>query len=644
MNANLEREGAAQSREHLLLTVLGIKPRSAVYALGDQECEANLSPLALLELLGPEERPSRVLAICTPQAKADSWEILKGGLKGALSAEPVEVSNEGNQDDVGSFLSAIADKIPADVDLTVDVTHGLRHYSFLTYIAVMYLAALRGLRVRGAYYGLLQNAPAVSPFINLGPLLELQDLVYAVRTLRDTGSAMPLAAALGADVNGDPRYGHAASPSGSEDPVSELIALSEAHASGLPLEFGNLVHSVLQRARRQQARLERMAAEAEALERQGAGKGVSAKSFQALRFLGLATPADETDDGLSGGNLPLVDELIREFHGVLEPFELRAGANWKSRIALDETELRRQANVIDYQLRCRNTSTAIGMMHEWTVSWSAWCKKDEKGWLQYTDSRRRAIGALNQVKPNSCGSEAAQCSCSAPQKCRLATFWSDLTELRNSTHHHGMTVHDLLVADDRRDKLGFVLEYWNGTLKACPDYNHLLEPVSAPDKRVLVSPVGMTPGVLLTALEACRSDDDMGEPSSCIIVCSNESKEMVDEALRTHGKYEGAIDTLIFQDPQGGVSELGRITASARQFLEDAKEVVVNVTGGTTLMGVAVEKIASHAQKMASSHAPQTARNSQESRVRRIGLIDRRPREQQESDPYVVGDVIWIDD
>ena len=106
---------------------------------------------------------------------------------GHIEAELVEVSNAGNGDDVGDFLSAVADKIPAGVDLTVDITHGLRHYSFLTFIGVMFLSALRDVRVRGVYYGMLQPGPAVSPFVDLSPLLELQELIYAVRTLRRHG-------------------------------------------------------------------------------------------------------------------------------------------------------------------------------------------------------------------------------------------------------------------------------------------------------------------------------------------------------------------------------------------------------------------------------------------------------------------------
>ncbi len=85
--------------------------------------------------------------------------------------------------------------VSGEVDLTVDVTHGYRHFSFLTYIGVLYLAALRGVRVRGAYYGLLRS-DAPSPFLDLRPLLALPRWIHALEVVRETGSTLPLAEAL----------------------------------------------------------------------------------------------------------------------------------------------------------------------------------------------------------------------------------------------------------------------------------------------------------------------------------------------------------------------------------------------------------------------------------------------------------------
>ena len=201
-------------RKHLLLTVLGTSPRVARYGLGEHAAEAQLAPAALFELLPPTQRPDRLLALCTTRARKESWPLLERVLGDRCELEVVDVPDGETQADVGEYLLRVANAVPNDVDLTVDVTHGYRHFSFLTYVAVLYLSALRGVQVRGAYYGLLRFArplphrveqpPAarhvapdtLSPFLDLRPLLELPRWLHALETLRETGSTIPLADAL----------------------------------------------------------------------------------------------------------------------------------------------------------------------------------------------------------------------------------------------------------------------------------------------------------------------------------------------------------------------------------------------------------------------------------------------------------------
>ena len=56
----------------------------------------------------------------------------------------------------------------------------------------------------------------------------------------------------------------------------------------------------------------------------------------------------------------------------------------------------------------------------------------------------------------------------------------------------------------------------------------------------------------------------------------------------------------------------------------------MNVTGGTTLMGLAAEELAATARSLACP-------------VRRFGLIDRRTPERQIAEPYRIGEPFWFD-
>ena len=221
------------TQRHLLLTVLGLNPRRARYELNGLEAEADLAPVALLELLPEKERPGRVMALCTPQARTRTGQALTKALRGRYPTELVDIPTGDYQADINVFLKAVTEAVTVDhvkdVDLTVDITHGYRHFSFLTYISMLYLSELRGVRVRHVYYGMYRHDSASpAPFFDLRPLLDLPRWVYALRVLNVTGSALPLTQLLRDNQKRDV----------SKQIASEFEHLSEAYLMGLPLELG----------------------------------------------------------------------------------------------------------------------------------------------------------------------------------------------------------------------------------------------------------------------------------------------------------------------------------------------------------------------------------------------------------------------
>ena len=152
---------------------------------------------------------------------------------------------------------------------------------------------------------------------------------------------------------------------------------------------------------------------------------------------------------------------------------------------------------------------------------------------------------------------------------------------------------------------------------------------SGSGKRILVSPIGMSPGALFSAVQACRAEEAMGEPTLCIVICSEESEKKIDEALQK-AEYMGEVKRLTLKNPFGGLPEIERLVNEGRESLEGGEKVIVNITGGTTLMGLTAEKLAATAQGLPCE-------------VRRLGLIDSRPPEQQRTDPYQEGEPLWFD-
>lgn len=556
--------------QHLLLTVLGTNSTPACYGLGDRRFTAKLAPVALLGLLPDADRPHRVLAICTSEAKQKTWPLLEQELVGKNPIECVEVPSGDVQEDVYSFLKKVTEAIPQGVDLTVDVTHGFRHFSFLTYIAVLYLAALRGVRVRGAYYGLLRGNDT-SPFLDLRPLLRLPHWIHALEVLGETGSFLPMANTLKDEPAG-------------RTIASELTKLSESFLSGLPLELGRHAHLFCK---------------------------------QRLKPLKRLLEQDY--------RLPLAVNLVKQLDEALAGFALEgpvSGDKWKRQVHLSEAELKRQAGIIDALLKHGNIAAALGLMNEWTVSWVVLRRYPEGEWLDYGQARRKAAGVLGAIE--AVGRDAGLSNDLICEQRSLGAFWKNLSDLRNAYHHHGMRPQVLVGEKKAKQQFTNVQKYWNETLRACPDFDLSLG--QSPEGRVLVSPIGMRPGVLFSALNVCRAQGDL---SACVVICSRDTQDLIAEASR-RAEYAGTIETLVLDDPYGGLAEIDSLVEKARRRFIGAGRVFVNVTGGTTLMGLAAEMLADAARKLACP-------------VRRFGLIDRRPPKQQDEDPYQVGEPFWLD-
>ena len=564
------------AREHLLLTVLGTNPSLTRYALEHREAESRFAAAALFDLLPEERRPGRVLALCTPEAEQESFPLLEGALGMRVSVKAIQIPTGNTQSDVNTYLEKVIGAIQPCSEITVDVTHGFRHLSFLTYIAVLYLAALRGVKVRGAYYGMLSPV-GPSPFLDLRPLLDLPRWVYALEVLRDTGSALPMARNLLNGPDGQP----------ARDNARDLEHFSEAYLSALPLELGWQARNLLDRRRKPLRKL-----------------------------LGI------------GNRLPLAEKLVERFAEILEPFAFNepiSGDGWKRRVQLSGDELERQAAIIDDLRRRGSLATALRLMREWTVSWAIFQQAPDGDWLSRS-VRHKAEGLLHALKAI-CG-DRDLCGVLTEDQRRFGRFWGDLAEVRNAYAHHGMFGDDL-VRDGKiaatRDR---ALKFWKETLRFCPDFSVSLG--ESPGGRVLVSPIGLRPGVLFSALQAFRANGERGQPALCVVICSRETEVMIAAALERAG-FAGKFEPLVLEDAfGGGYAEIKRVAKAARAHFIGAAEVLVNVTGGTTLMGLAAEELAAEARSLACP-------------VRRFGLIDRRPAERQDTDPYQTGEPFWLD-
>lgn len=583
--------------EHILLTSLGTQARETKYQWDERTATALLAPLALVKLLDPSQRPNRVVAVATQEAKDKTWDTFHEGICQALGFEPqlVLIPSGSSRDEIRLILEKVAWCVPENSELTLDVTQGLRHFPFIFYALVLYLTSLRGVEVRGAYYGMMESSlpDGAKPIVDLRPLLELPEWFHAVRMFRDQGTTLPIAdlleplghrleketAELFKASNRAKGLERRAQVKQVKEVVDWLGKRSFAYEAALPLELGRasrLLHD-------------------------------SIKNLAPMKFDAIPPLAKELTDTIASvaKDAALADDLVRK------------GGEWKKEVQkkapLNAAELERQAQMIDLYLDRDQLPLAVGLMREWVVSWAIWKSgktEETHQWLNQKKVRlryERRLGAIGDFARN---------KASTSEQREFGNFWNQLTDdLRNALHHHAMREKSL---EEPPKSLKEVQCFWNRLREGEID----LPVLGSGGGRLLLSPQGTKSGVLFSALK-------VSQPDTCLVICSDTSVRNIGEACE-HAGFQGSIEQIELADPHGDFDKIKAFVKQARCHLLNADEVVANVTGGTTLMGLIVQQLVEEAKKL-------------DRPVRRFALIDRRPPAEQDSDPFVRGEHHWID-
>lgn len=585
--------------DHILLTALGVTARQSRYVLKGQTVEAPLTPLALLQLLPEHVRPNRVIALVTLGAKQpqtnptdgdvrSTWGLFSEGVRSILNREPecIDIPDGRSEDEIRQIIERAAAQFPEKSELTLDVTQGFRHFPFVTYALALYLTSLRGIELRGAYYGMVEGEDDPKPIVDLKPLLELPEWFHAVRVFRDTGSTGPLASLL--------------------EPLAVELR-SEAKSAGDVTEL----HQTASLAAKLREQLQQVAFAYESAMPLELGKAATL----------LCGSLNELPAAVSN-RLPLANQLSVALLSTLESLKFTSPPSWKgewkTRTLSDQTELHRQASLIDLYLERKQFPLAFGLMAEWVVSFLMKNPEEQGSWLRFqskTGSDRRSAANRLGALAKAVADENDWGTCLSEAQREWGTFWNQLTTLRNTLHHHGMRQQAMESAPPVASQ---VQSCWDRIKTQAMD----LPALGGGSGTLLISAIGNRPGVLYSALMTVQ-------PDRALVLCSEQSEPTIDEAAQRAG-FSGVIRRLSVTDPHGGFDELTRVRSEAGDWLLHADEIVANLTGGTTLMGLMVQQLVEAGSRLSRP-------------FRRFALIDRRPPAVQDSDPWVQSDHCWID-
>jgi len=318
----------------------------------------------------------------------------------------------------------------------------------------------------------------------------------------------------------------------------------------------------------------------------------------------------ETLSGLRSELAAPLRMILDALRPKLEEWATPPGVEKKSEIVLDRQELERELGLVEHYLETENPARALRLLREWLINLVLDRTGQGSAWLDYGAARKPAEHRLALVEARKGGLPSALAD--------LASVWSAVSQLRNGVAH----------AAFKREDVGPTVGKVRGLMNGCRSLlnGDLDFRVLGDGDHLLVTPLGLSPGVLYTALHEL-------EPDRVLVLTSPAAHPGLAEAVDRAG-FGGDLEVVEVGDPHVGYEEANAILQEKdgvlMQTFMGCGEATINMTGGTTLLGWMAGEVARRAERTIAV-------------VRRVALVDRRPPEAQRADPWVCGTVVALD-
>ena len=565
---NRERDAS-----RILITSLSLKPKELEYYFDHNPSQRIISNNCTLAIIKLGHHFDEVYAICTEDTVNSRFQNFKNELtKFSSQAKVTPLVISSNNDFKDLILTVIA-HLPLQGELSIDLTHGFRHIPILLLTATYYLTAVTKLTLGNLYYGLIsKNHPCTIYILNY--VQELVQWGEAVSLFKRDINVIPLINLLKTYINrlhDDPKAKRSL-----ENLLDAYVEVAFAVNNGLPVELLN--------------------------------------SLKKMKNLLSKSNIDALD-------IFMGENLFEEIRNSLqEQFSFHEYARPKNKrnLVLTEELIKLLVEVIDFYIVSEGQlqyDNALGQMRELfiTLCLYHWRPDARTQWLnkKTREQIERTIGGLSAASRDKAFNELF------PNK-EILSFWNQLSDLRNMVQHHGMREEEIKI-NDLQNK---IKELWSALKQ------HINNPefwnIDVPSKnRVLISPLGLTNGALYTAIKRLN-------PDLVIVIASTQSQSQVQTILQEAGSNANQIVKTI-NDPFLDFTAWNAIKTDKDivSALMGAKKVMVNITGGTTVMQYIVERLNSYAA-MLNKHPKSYA------------MIDRRPYDEQKTNPYVEGEILEL--
>lgn len=171
----------------LALSFLGTgNYQETTYQFGDKHCTTNLMPFAVQQFFEPEQ-------LFVAQTK-EANDTHGASLQAKCTYKPIIIPSGRTADELWQMFTLIANAIPENATLVIDVTHGFRSQPIIALAIALYLQTAKSIKVEKIIYGAFEGRSNdnIAPVLDLTPFLEIVNWASATEQFLKYGDAAGL--------------------------------------------------------------------------------------------------------------------------------------------------------------------------------------------------------------------------------------------------------------------------------------------------------------------------------------------------------------------------------------------------------------------------------------------------------------------
>ena len=354
--------------------------QETTYSYSNKKVTTSHFPYAVSEFIKPE----KLFVIMTEKAE----EVHGASLKELCDYEPIKIPDGKTEDEFWIIFDKITSVIEEGDEIVFDITHGFRSQPFIVIVLLLYLKALKNIKINNIIYGAFEakDENNITPVFELKSFIDLIDWSNAVREFTENGN-MKYFNNLLSEIHKNSYLNKLPNPSKNLKGAGEdLSKLTDAFATiRLKEIFQNSYHF--------NERIERLKVDLK--------NNPQAKPFGKL-----------------------IDKITSQFQVISEA----------EKQIFSEKGFEAQKSILQWYVETSKYQKAITLAREYIISkYLLEISKEETKYLLSKDKRLKTTNELGKLlKLRQSGSKAKN------RKSEYVNLWSKITDLRNDINHAGM--------------------------------------------------------------------------------------------------------------------------------------------------------------------------------------------------------------